>query len=144
MKINVMLESFGERVRLSLSPMTIKEKTRRVVLGYAPNDEVAKNMFANLLWILGGNGNEESFIVARETLVKAIQAFRVANPTQGRRGKGLWKASPFSFSLVSQRNDTREIASNMPHAVGNADYSNATDSEFNGFSSRLAMDNAEV
>ena len=125
-KIKIMLESFGERCRLSLSP---------------GQDTIANNMFANLVWILGGFGNEESFTIARDTLAKSIKVFRAAN-LANRRGKGLWKASPFFFSVVVQRNDTRTMDNGI-YGMGNADCQNATDSSFNGYESRLKMDNAE-
>lgn len=127
MKVKIMLESFGNRVRLSLSP----------------GQPGAMVSFSNLLWVLGGTGSEESLVIARETLAKGIQAFRAANPNQARRGKGLWKQSPFEFSLVAQRNDTREIASGN-YGIGNTDCQTPTENVWGGFKSRLAMDNAEV
>lgn len=121
-KVAVMLESFGARCRLSLSP---------------GQSGIAANMFANLLWILGASGGEETFIASREKLAAAIKAFRASNVMQGRRGKGLWKQSPFSFSLVAQRNDIRDITGSGNYDVGNTDCQNATDSEFAGYKSRL-------
>ncbi len=93
------IESFGDVLRLTFSN----------------GNPIA---FQNLLWVCQGEnesneGKEDilSFTIGKERLSQAIKAFRVSNPFQSRRGKGLWKASPFTFKKVSQ------LASNAIHGM---------------------------
>lgn len=91
MKTKILLENFGESVRCSLE----HGQTR-----------IQENQFLNLAWLCRQDNlpeGIESFTVSREKLSKAIQTFRAINPFQARRGKGLWKNSPFSFRIVEQR-----------------------------------------
>lgn len=123
----LLVEPFGDRLRITLK---------------SGQGERHTTMFRNLVTMLGGDGDRESIVTG--DLAKVLRGFRAANPFQGRRTNGGWKRSQFRCVMVSQRNDTRDIASGSVHGIGNADYSAATDSEFNGFESRLAMGNAEV
>lgn len=95
---NILLETFGaSRVRLTIE---------------SGQDATANNLFSNLVWVCSEVGRAydiESFTVTTETLIKAIQSFRASNIVQGRRGKGKWKQSPFRFTRVNQRNDTRQL-----------------------------------
>jgi hypothetical protein len=96
-KTTVLIESLGERVRLTIQDAS---------------DEVSRIMFANLRWlctkretdILDEIKDYDQFTTEREQLAKAIKAYRSVNQQQGRRGKQLWKSSPFLFKAVSQQN----------------------------------------
>lgn len=85
MKTKIEIESFGEHVKLV----------------FAGGNLIA---FQNLLWVCGGNPDNEatSGSVTRENLAGAVKAFRAINPFQARRGRGLWRNSPFEFKIVSQ------------------------------------------
>lgn len=89
-KTLVTIENFGNMVRVTL------------VNGQTTLDNVR---FVNLAWTSECHFREgeaiESFLTTSEKLAKAIQAFRVLN-TDARRGKRLWKASPFEFTYINQ------------------------------------------
>lgn len=96
---HVLIESFGPvKIRLTMK---------------AGQNDISHNLFANLAWACGSEANPweiENFITSREKVAGAIKAFRCGNVTQERRGRGLWKQSPFRFYNVEQRNDTRAIS----------------------------------
>lgn len=138
----ILLETFGDIYRLTLP---------------ANADEQTINRFANLAWVCNLQGTETdgqeitSFCVSSEKLNRAVRAFRLANTAtwfhatkwnaQARvRGKLL--PSGLSFCHVSQRASGREYTP-TPATVGNADYQNATDSEFTGWESRLVSGTSE-
>lgn len=89
-KTVILLENMGANCRIKLK---------------AGQDEVANNMFRNLLWAsteYPKSDDDQTFVVPANNLAKAVQAYRAANWKQPRRGKGQWKASPFLFMFINQ------------------------------------------
>lgn len=93
-KINITVESFGSMSRLSLE---------------RGQNGIAHTTFANLAWTCQvdmsrtATNDVESFIAPKEDVAKAVKTFRVLNTKQARRGKGLWKQSPFIFHHIGQQ-----------------------------------------
>jgi hypothetical protein len=98
MKPIIQIESLGYAVRLHL----------------VNHSTINDNLFANLAWVCSSDDGrvfnpENDFVCSREKLTEAIKAFRYANITQPRRGKGLVKQSPFEFHEVSQFNAQNKV-----------------------------------
>lgn len=92
-KTKILLESIGENVRLTLA---------------STEDETSNIMFQNLKWLCTKQvdvleNDSKVFIAPKNKLMLAIQAYRASNISQPRRGKQLWKESPFLFQVVSQK-----------------------------------------
>lgn len=106
MKHPILLEKQGNTLRLS-----VKETSC---------------MFDNLAWLCSDYHKAdgvEAFTCAPERLARAIQCFRVANISQARRGRKLWKDSPFSFLIVSRHHSS--VINASCHNVGeHQDHSN--------------------
>lgn len=110
-KVVLLVESFGEYVRLTLK---------------AKQGEWARNMFENLAWVCAGDDKTkdrgyESFMAKRKKLAGAINCFRAVNIGKTRRGllvKDKYKPSPFYFLSVNQKNDIRNIADKSEYQTG--------------------------
>ncbi len=127
-----MLETFGDTYRVSLPYNTTI---------------IERNAFANLSWLCGSERvNGEDFFTSRSKLHRAIRAIRVAKTANWfhatkwnskARVRNQFMQSGFSFCHIDQRGTGRDYTPPIA-TVGNADYQNATDSEFTGWESRLA------
>lgn len=118
----ILIENLGEHLKLSLK---------------AGQDNTSKVLFANLAWVCSDylkRADTESFIVGRKVLAGAIQGFRIANPSQSRRGKGLWKQSPFSFEIV--RSYSSEPLKIQGYKVGS--YQDSSNNAWEGYRPSLA------